>query len=182
MSEQPTVVSATELDNPLIGDTIQVAIVAKDIDEGLSHLVDLGIGPFMVFEVGPHNSVDLTYDGKPADYSMILAFATHGNMMWEVIQPLEGTTIYSDFLDGGHQGLHHVAISGTGVSYEERAAELERRGYRYLMGGRAFGGDVPFGYFGSPDPTAPIVEIFDFPEGFAPTPDRWFPAPPPEEA
>lgn len=180
MSTQPAVLSATEMDNPLIGDTIQVSIVSPDLHRGLDHLVNLGIGPFMVFRVGPDNAVDLTFGGEPAEYSMLLAFATHQNMMWECVQPLEGRTIYSDFLDGGHTGLHHVGISCNGIPYVERAAELERRGYTYLMGGRAFGGDVPFGYFAPPDPTAPIVEIFDFPEGFAPTPDEWYPAPPPD--
>lgn len=182
MSDTPTVVSATELDNPLIGDTIQVSLVTPDLYRGLDHLVTLGIGPFMVFRVGPENAIDLTYDGEPADYSMILAFATHGNMMWEVVQPLEGRTIYSDFVDAGHLGLHHVGISCNGIPYQERADELIRRGYRHLMGGRAFGGEVPFAYFAPEDPVAPIVEIFDFPEGFAPTPDEWYPAPPPETA
>ncbi|CAB4856613.1 unannotated protein [freshwater metagenome] len=180
MSTTPKVVSATELDNPLIGDTIQVSVITEDLHRGLDHLVTLGIGPFMAFEVNPQNALELTFEGEPAEFSMILAFATHQNMMWEVVQPLSGRTIYSDFLEAGHQGLHHVGISCNGIPYEERAAELVRRGYRYMMGGRAFNGDVPFGYFQPQDPTAPIVEIFDFPEGFAPTPDFWYPTAPPE--
>ncbi len=50
------------------------------------------------------------------------------------------------------------------------------------MGGGAFSGQVPFGYFASDDPAAPVVEIFEFPEDFAPTPDEWYPAPPPQTA
>ena len=104
MSKHPAVLSASELDNPLIGDTIQVSVVSPDIYRGLDNLVALGIGPFMVFRVGPDNAIDLTFEGKPAEFSMILAFATHQNMMWEVVQPLEGRTIYSDFIDAGHLG------------------------------------------------------------------------------
>ena len=182
MDRQPTVVSATELDNSFIGDTVQVSVVAPDLYRGLDQLVALGVGPFMVFRVGPDNAVDLTYEGEAAAFSMFLAFATHANMMWEVIQPLEGRSVYSDFLAAGHAGLHHVAVGCNGMPYAERAAELERRGYRPVMTGRAFDGQVPFGYFAPPDPAAPVIEVFEFPEDFAPVPDEWYPAPPPEAA
>jgi len=163
---------------PFIGDTVQVSFVSSDLHRGLDHLVALGIGPFQVFEVGPASCTDLTYMGKPADFSMRLAFAFANGMMYEVVEPGEGPTIYQDFLDAGHTGLHHIAVSCNNIPYEERAAGLEARGYKYIQGGKAFGGVAPFGYFHNGDPTAPIVEIFHFPEGFAPEPVGWYPNPP----
>jgi methylmalonyl-CoA/ethylmalonyl-CoA epimerase len=160
-----------------VGNTIQVAIVTDDLYRGIDHLTALGIGPFAVFEVTPENTTALRYEGEPAEYTMKLAFTTANNMMWEVIQPGTGPTIYRDFLDAGHKGLHHVAADLNDIAFEDRVAGLLERGYRELMGGVAFNGAVPFGYFHNGADDAPIVEIFQFPPDFAPEPDEVYPAP-----
>ncbi len=163
---------------PFVGETIQVSMVTSDLHRGLDDLVGLGIGPFQVFRIGPDNCVGQTYRGEPAEWSLLAAFTMAGSMMWEVIQPLEGPSVYTEFLEAGREGLHHVAVDCEGIPLEERAAELERRGYECIMSASAFDGDVPFGYFHNGDSAAPVVEIFQFPEGFAPQPDEWYPAPP----
>jgi hypothetical protein len=134
-------------DSPFIGETIQVSTVTGDLYRALDGLVRLGVGPFQVFRMGPDNCVDFTHRGEPAEYSMLVAFANAGGMMWEAIQPLEGTSVFSEFLAAGHEGLHHVAVSCNGVPFDERVAGLEELGYERITGGRAFSGQVPFGYF-----------------------------------
>jgi hypothetical protein len=179
MTAEPTVLGPTELDNAgAVGETIQVAIVTADLKNALDHLTTLGIGPWMVMELGPHNS-EMNYKGEPSDISMKVAFTNHGSMMWEVIQPTGGRNIYQDFLDEGKQGFHHVGIDGGGKPYAEQEAELKRRGYEEVQGGTAFNGNVPFAYFHNGAADSPLVEIFEFPEGFEPEPDEWYPAPPP---
>lgn len=168
---------SAEQATPFIGNTVQVAIVSDDLHKGIDQLAKLGIGPFAVFKVTPANCTEQRYEGKPAQFGMTLAFTTAANMMWEVIQPEAGPTIYQDFLDAGHRGINHVAVDCGDLTYEQRVAGLKARGYRELQGGVAFNGDVPFGYWHNGDPDAPIIEIFDFPEGFEPTPDEVYPAP-----
>jgi len=162
----------------VVGETIQVSVVTSDLYRGLDNLVALGLGPFQVFQIGPENCTEQTFRGEPAPWSLLLAFATAGAMMWEVIQPLEGPSVYREFLDAGHEGIHHVAVDGHGLPYEQRAAELESHGYTCVMDGRAFGGQAPFGYFHNDDPAAPVIELFQFPDDFAPVPDEWYPGPP----
>ena len=179
MSAKPAVLSPTELDNSgVVGETIQVSIVAEDAYAAMDDLLALGIGPFMVFEVGPENS-DMHYRGERGGFSMKLCLATHGAMMWEVVEPTGGRSIYSDFVEAGQKGFHHVGIDGTGTPYEERAQRLRERGYEEVQGGTAFDGRVPFAYFHNGSADAPWLEIFDFPEDFEPVPDEWYPAPPP---
>lgn len=181
MAEQPQVVSATELDNSgFLGETIQVAIVTDDIYKGMEQLTALGIGPWTVFEVTPESS-DMHYRGERKGFSMKLAFTQHGSMMWEVIEPTGGQSIYQDFLDEGHKGFHHVAADINGLPYEERVAGLKERGYEEVQGGTAFNGNVKFAYFHSGEAESPWVEIFEFAEGFEPEPEEWYPAPPPAE-
>lgn len=181
MTDQPTVLGATELDNAgAVGETIQVAIVTDNLEASLDNLVTLGIGPWMVTTLGPHNS-DMKYHGEKSPIEMKVAFTNHGAMMWEVIEPIGGKSIYQDFLDEGRQGFHHVGIDGGGKPYAEQEAELKARGYEEIQGGTAFDGNVPFAYFHNGKDDSPLIEIFEFPEGFAPEPESWYPAPPPAE-
>ena len=125
MSAEPKVLGPTELDNAgAVGETIQVAIVTDDLKNALDHLITLGIGPWMVMSLGPHNS-DMKYKGEKSDISMKVAFTNHGSMMWEVIQPTGGKSIYQDFLDEGRQGFHHVGIDGGGQSLRRAGGRPE---------------------------------------------------------
>ena len=177
MSEQPSA-GATAVQDDFVGETVQVAMVTSDLYRGLDNLVSLGIGPFQVFTIGPESCPDLEFRGKPSTYAIKVAFAMQGSMMWEVIQPLDGESLFTEALDAGYEGLHHVAIDCGGIPVEERMAELERRGYEKLTSGTAFGGQVPFGYFHNGVPGAPYLEVFSFPADFAPEPEEWYPAPP----
>jgi methylmalonyl-CoA/ethylmalonyl-CoA epimerase len=159
---------AAEGPPPFVGTTVQVALVTDDFYRGLDDLIALGIGPFGVFEVTPESSTEQRYHGEPGEFSFRLAFATANDMMWEVIAPGEGKNIFTDFLEGGGIGFHHVAITTSEASFADQVSGLEERGYREIQGGRAFGGAVPYGYYHNGNPDSPIVEIFEFPEGFEP--------------
>lgn len=177
MTQQHAADSTPTLDG-FIGETVQVAFVARDLHRGLDNLVRLGIGPFQVFTIGPDDCEDLEFRGRPSDYAIKVAFAMQGAMMWEVIQPLSGESLFTEALDQGYEGLHHVAVDCGGIPVEERMAGLEQRGYERLTSGRAFNGKVPFGYYHSGDPASPYLEVFSFPEDFAPEPEAWYPHPP----
>jgi methylmalonyl-CoA/ethylmalonyl-CoA epimerase len=48
------------------------------------------------------------YHGKPGDFKMQLAFARVGNIVYELIQVLQGKTIYEDFMNEHGEGIHHL--------------------------------------------------------------------------
>ncbi len=182
MSEHPSVLSPTEMENGgFLGETTQVALVTDDLYGSLDQLIGIGIGPWQVYEMTPANA-ELVYRGKPDAYSMKLAFTWHGAMMWEVIEPTGGESIYKDFLDSGVKGFHHIIVDCNGIPYEERKAEFEARGFDEVQSGVAFDGNAPFGYFHNGEPDSPILEIFAYSEGFEPpAPDEWYPGPPPSK-
>lgn len=105
MSDASSLISGADLD--------QIGIVVNDVKVFTQELTRLfGIGPFRIFE-WPLEGVDpqATYHGQPGDYRLLLAFATVGKIQLEIVQPLEGQNIYSDFLRDHGPGLHHFRLT-----------------------------------------------------------------------
>ena len=98
-------------------------------------------------------------------------------MMWEVIQPLEGPSIYKDFLAKHGEGIQHVGQACNGLSFDEQCAVFEKRGLKNVQAGKWT--TVRYAYFGTEELVGTTMEIFDFPEGFEfPEPEEWYPAKP----
>ncbi|SEV99786.1 VOC family protein [Natrinema salifodinae] len=88
----------------------QVAFVVEDIEDGMDRFGSiLGIGPWQVHRFEPPALSDRTFCGESAEYSMVLALAQLGDTMIELIEPLEGPSLYTEHLEEHGEGLHHVA-------------------------------------------------------------------------
>ena len=174
----PQVVSEVALDNSFQGDTIQICIVSRDIHRTMEGMVKLGIGPWRLYEFGPDTVSDQTYMGQPARYKMKLALAFSGTMMWEIIEPVDGPSIYHEFLRDHGEGIHHVGMGCNNIPYAERVATYKARGLQLIQSG-TWMGRVPYAYFGSEGLISTTGEIFDIPADFVmPEPLEWYPAKP----
>ena len=77
-----------------INGVLQVCVVVKDLEQSMENYQRLvGIGEWKVFTVKPP-SLNGTLRGKPQAFSMKIALAKIGDMQWELIQPLDGPSIY----------------------------------------------------------------------------------------
>lgn len=127
MAGAPALISDAELD--------QIGIVVKDLHAFTQELSRLfGIGPFRIFE-WPIEGVDpqATYHGDPANFRLLLAFVTVGKIQIEIVQPLEGQNIYSDFLLDHGPGLHHFRLTIPG--FEKGVEALIRDGIENIASG-----------------------------------------------
>src|SRR3712207_6629593 len=102
----------TPLKNSFLSKVVQVCVVTRDIDRTIREYADrLGIGPWQVHTLAPPHLVRTKLRGKECTYSMKMALAFIGDMMWELVQPLRGPTIYDEFLATHGEGIHHIAYS-----------------------------------------------------------------------
>jgi hypothetical protein len=134
----------THADDPILD---QIGIVVKDLHrtvETLNRL--LGVGPFKVLE-WPIEGVDpqATYYGSPGSYRLLLGFASSGGMNIELIEPLEGENIYSDFLKNHGPGLHHLRLNVP--DFEARAAAWEQAGIKKIASGTGVHAGSKWAYF-----------------------------------
>lgn len=179
MSQLPTVTGENLMSNSFLGSNTQICVVTRDFQRTMEGLVRAGIGPWRVYTFDPSTVTEMTYRGKPAEYSMRLGLADSGGMMWEIVQPLTGPNIYEEFLEAHGEGIHHVAFGCNGIPWPERVKAFTDRGYAMIQSGK-WRGRAPYAYFETEGETTTTFEIFDIPSDFMiPTPEQWYPAPPP---
>jgi methylmalonyl-CoA/ethylmalonyl-CoA epimerase len=173
MSLPPPMGPPSLLDRPVR----QIALVVPDLDAAVRASADaLDIGPWNVYTIGAPWMTGMTYRGEPADFVIRHALAFSGEVMLELVQPLEGRSIWQEYLDARGPSLHHVAFYVD--DFDAAAARMADRGWVPVQAGVGFGRsrDGVFTYFEHPAAVGIIVEVVKPPtERFAP---EWtYPAP-----
>lgn len=134
----------------------QIAIVVHDLRAALEQYHRaLGWGPWNVYEHVAPQLHDTHLRGTPTEFSMLGAECHVGPIVVELLQPLEGPSIYREWLEEHGEGLHHIAVMRP--SAEE--SEATRRhfadlGAAVLMGGR-IGETIEFYYLD----TQPLLKV-----------------------
>ena len=122
MSEESTVVLPSE--------QIQVGIVVKDVKKTSEFFSSiLGIGPWKIRERA--FTTDEMKVGQP--FKILQGIAYWGALEIELIQPLEGNRMYSDFLETKGEGLHHLRTRVKNLG--ENVSKLEKAGIKVIMRG-----------------------------------------------
>lgn len=95
-----------------LGAVVQVGIVVRDAQATVNAWVErFALEPVQVVDWPPSGSnlgAQSTYRGRPGNFRMRLAFIETGPVQIEIIEPLEGDNIYSEFLEEKGEGLHHI--------------------------------------------------------------------------
>jgi glyoxalase/bleomycin resistance protein/dioxygenase superfamily protein len=163
----------------LLGNVVQICLVTRDQKRTMDSLLRLGIGPWKVQTLRPGNVTDMRFRGAAHSFVCKMAYAYSANMMWEVVEPVEGTGVFDEFLRQHGEGVHHAGFLCPGRSFTEAMAEFERRGFNVIQSGRAFGGKVGYAFIGTDDELGVFFEIWDHPPAYSPpAPDEWYPAAP----
>src|SRR4029077_10231088 len=91
---------------------VQIAWVTRDLDGTEKALTTLLGAKKWIRIAGVHFGPDTcTYRGRPADFVADISFSYAGDTQLELIAPVTGESIYTDFLDSVGPGLHHISVS-----------------------------------------------------------------------
>lgn len=93
---------------------VQIGVVVRDIDRTMQALSQVfGIGPFRTITYPPSDrpNIERIYHGQPGNFRCRMAFAELGSIELELIQPLEGESIWVDFLEEQGEGIHHFRFN-----------------------------------------------------------------------
>lgn len=97
-----------------------------------------------------------TYRGRPADFVADIALSYVGDMQLELIAPVSGESIYSEFLDTGGAGLHHICVETDDIT--AALADAVAGGAEVVQRGTMSGG-MEFAYVSAPQAGVPFVEF-----------------------
>ena len=152
-----------------VSELYQVGIVVRDLEKSMEHYQNiLGIGPWDTVNIDPSTLSDMTYHGRKVQHKFRAALTMVGPMQLELIEPLEGDNIYSDFLKEHGEGLHHLGHVRVD-NLEEAIQRLEKEGFPCLQSGRFPGGG--FAYMDTVKTLGFLIELLELPEG-VPVPYR----------
>jgi len=135
----------------------QIAVVTWDLQRTMEQYTKLlGWGPWNVYRHEPPRLHDTVLRGERVDYTMLGAETHVGDLGFELLQPLEGPSIYRDWLEQRGEGLHHVAVMlhdfAESARLRERFAEVDAP---VVMGGR-IGETIEF-YYLDTEPSLKII-------------------------
>ncbi len=135
---------------------VQIAWVTKDLDATERALTTLLGARKWVRVPAVHFGPDTCmYRGQPADFVADISFSYAGDTQLELIAPVAGASVYTEFLDRSGAGLHHICIAVDDVDEAVGAAEVVQRGV--MTGG------MEFAYVSAEAAGVPYIEIAHIP-------------------
>jgi catechol 2,3-dioxygenase-like lactoylglutathione lyase family enzyme len=143
---------------------VQIAWVTPDLAVTASALTGLlGVKKWIRLP-GVHFGPDTcTYRGQPADFVADIALSYAGDMQLELIAPVEGESIYTEFLDRCGPGLHHVCVEAHDTeAFDTALKSAEGQGAPVVQQGVMPGG-MRFAYVTAAQVGVPYVEIAHIP-------------------
>jgi methylmalonyl-CoA/ethylmalonyl-CoA epimerase len=147
----------------------QVAIIVEDLEDAVENYWKLfGLSDWHFYTYGKPLVKRMTYHGEPTEYRMRVALGYLGPMRIELIEPLEGDTVYADFVAEHGYGVHHFGVLVDDM--EEALAQTEAAGLAVTMDGAGFGrdGDGHYAYLDTEDKLGVTIELIERPKNRMP--------------
>jgi len=140
---------------------VQIAWVTRDLDATEKALTTLLGAKKWTRIPDVHFGPDsCTYRGQPADFIAHISLSYAGDTQLELLAPVSGESIYTEFLDAAGPGLHHVCIESDDVEASvvaatSHGAEMVQRG--------VMPGGIEFAYVAAEDAGVPYIEFAHIP-------------------
>lgn len=140
----------------------EVGVVVKNLDKTIEYLTSLGLGPFRI-RTGTHSSALVR--GNKASYKVKVGMSRQGPVQLQLIEYLEGETIFEEFLREKGEGLHHIAFKVGDL--EGALDKFGRKGIRILQQDQFVGGGG-LAYLETTQIGGVIIKFIQHPPGYDP--------------
>ena len=153
----------------------QICILVPDLDVAMKNFHEkFGISPWHIYTYDKKFVPNMSRHGKPAVYSSRIGLANVGTMRIELIQPLEGDTVYTDFIAKHGYGVQHLGVLVENM--EVSLSQARDAGLAMTMDGSGFGpdGDGHYAYLDTEDLIGTTLELISRPKRRHP-PEKIYP-------
>jgi catechol 2,3-dioxygenase-like lactoylglutathione lyase family enzyme len=144
---------------------VQTAWVTRDLEATEKALTSLLGAKKWIRMPAIHFAPDTcTFRGQPADFVADISLSYAGEMQLEVIAPVTGESIYTEFLDRAGAGLHHICVEAASAeAFEAALRDAQRAGAPVVQQGVMPGG-MRFAYVSAEQAGVPYIEIAHIPD------------------
>ncbi len=145
-------------DNSIFHKFVQVGIVVKDMDATVA-LMEKAFG-WKVYSWAETPKGTKFYRGEEEDFKVKMAFYRMNGVEIELLEPMEGRSVWQDYLDEHGPGIHHILFD---VNDFEKAKEcLESQGIKMAQTGPSARYDgCRWAYFDATETLGYYIEIFN---------------------
>jgi catechol 2,3-dioxygenase-like lactoylglutathione lyase family enzyme len=138
----------------------QIAWVTPDLDATETALTGLlGVRKWVRIPDVHFAPDTCSYLGKPADFVASISLSYLGDMQLELISPVRGENIYSDFLRESGPGLHHICVEAPSPQEFDAAVSDAADHSAAVVQQGVMPGGLQFAYVSAPQAGVPFVEI-----------------------
>lgn len=148
-------------DKIMLREIVHVCVVVRDVEERARAFAEkFGIGPWRI-RVVRTPSTRASVRGEPLDYTLKFGHARVGPVTLELVETVEGRTIYQEFLEKHGEGLHHIGVP-TPVPFDAELEKWRRQGIESLQANRMEDPEEGWAYMDTQDIVGCILEILSF--------------------
>lgn len=139
------------------GQVMQIGHVVEDAEAAARHWSrTFGVGPFICLEAVP--VIDAIWNGVAINTSLSVALSYFGSTQIEFIAQRDTVpSPYTEFLQAGRSGLHHIAFWTN--DFDEAERRLVGSGHRPVLQNYMGSQPRPNTYYAPPDPRDAMVEL-----------------------
>lgn len=143
----------------------QLGFVVENLEQSIeNYYKQWDVCSWDICTYGPQNLNLMTYYGLPSSYTIRIALSYIGESRIELIQNIEGETVYTDHIKKYGYGLHHL-----GIYVQDRfkaISDIKEKGFSIIMegGGQGLDGDGYFGYIDTEQTLGVVYEIIERPK------------------
>jgi len=142
----------------------QVGFIVENLEVCIrSYNERFGISGWQVYTYGPAILNRMIYRGENTTYSSRIGLNYIGSTRIELIQPLEGKTIFTEFIEKHGYGQHHLGIYVDNI--KAAIAEAETAGFKVIMegGGHGLDNDGFYAYLDTEETLGTTYELIERP-------------------
>lgn len=153
----------------------QTAFVVRDLDRTVEdYWRTFGVGPWHFYTYGPELLSHQSYRGRPSRFSIRIALTWFGPSRVELIEVLDGESVYADFIAEHGYGVQHLGVLVDDMG--DAIAQARAAGIEMIGDGGGFGadGDGHFAYLDTQERFGVTLELIQRPKGRL-TPEKIYP-------
>jgi len=144
----------------------QVAWVVENLEASVKTFYHVfGVGPWHFYRYGRPLLSVMKRNGRDAEYTMDIAVANAGATRLELIQPIEGDTVFSEFAkENGYGKIHHLGVAVDNIG--EALKVITGSGIAVTMEGAGYGldGDGYFAFLDTQSLVGITLELMERPK------------------